>query len=163
MLTPWLGVALFGVGTMWFNGARSSARVWVLLVLYVAYAGQVIGGLFFGSVLSAFFGALAMTPVALLVARLRSGPSPLVMFLPAFWLLVPGALGLDGVTRLLGAGGAASTGAIVTTATSMVGISLGILLGLVLVADDPENPWSGSDARRGRLTAALGRTAGRLR
>ncbi len=141
-LAPWVGVAVFGIGLVWFHGARSSARVWILLVLYVAYAGQVIGGLFFGSALSAFFGALAMTPIAVLVARQPAAPSPLVMFLPGFWLLVPGALGLDGVTRLFGAGGSAATGVLLTTATSMVGVSLGILLGLVLVASDPERPWS---------------------
>ena len=142
VLTPWIGVAVFGVGLVWFYGARSSARVWILLVMYVAYAGQVIGGLFFGSSLSAFFGALAMTPIAVLAARRSTAPSPLVMILPGFWLLVPGALGLDGVTRLFGAGGAAATGVLMTTATSMVGVSLGILLGLLLVASDPEHPWS---------------------
>ena len=142
VLTPWLGVAVFGVGLVWFHGARSSARVWILLVMYVAYAGQVIGGLFFGSALSAFFGAFAMTPIAVLVARKGNAPSPLVTILPGFWLLVPGALGLDGVSRLFGGGGAATTAVFVTTATSMVGVSLGILLGLLLVAGDPESPWS---------------------
>ena len=142
VFVPWLGVAVFGVGVVWFNGARPSARIWILLVLYVAYAGQVVGGLFFGSALSSFFGALAMTPVALLAARQRSGPTPLVMFLPGFWILVPGALGLDGVTRILGGGPGSGAGALITTMTSMVGISLGILLGLVLVASDPERPWA---------------------
>ena len=129
---PWIGVALFGVGVVWFYGARRSATPWVLLVLYVAYAGQVIGGLFFGSALSGFFGALAMTPVAELAARFRSGPAPLVSFLPGFWLLVPGALGLEGVTRILGDDGITGTNALITTMTSMIGISLGILLGLAL-------------------------------
>lgn len=141
-LTPWIGVAAFGIGLVWFRGARSSARVWILLVMYVAYAGQVIGGLFFGNALSAFFGALAMTPVAVLLARNTTAPSPLATFLPGFWLLVPGALGLDGVTRLFGADGGSATGILVTTVTSMVGVSLGILLGLLLVANDPERPWS---------------------
>lgn len=163
-LAPWIGVAVFGVGIVWFNGARSSARVWILLVLYVAYAGQVIGGLFFGSALSAFFGALAMTPVAVLVARQPSGPSPLVTFLPGFWLLVPGALGLDGVTQLLGAGVTAGTGALVTAVTSMVGISLGILLGLALVAQNPERPWAEvRTADRGHRFAPIGRPRSRLR
>lgn len=147
VFVPWLGVAVFGVGVVWFNGARPSARVWILLVLYVAYAGQVVGGLFFGSALSSFFGALAMTPVALLAARQRSGPTPLVMFLPGFWILVPGALGLDGVTRILGGGAGSGAGALITTMTSMVGISLGILLGLVLVASDPERPWTQAQDR----------------
>lgn len=142
VFTPWIGVAVFGIGLVWFYGARSSARPWILLVMYVAYAGQVIGGLFFGSALSAFFGALALTPVAVLAARRSSAPSPLVTILPGFWLLVPGALGLDGVTRLFGSGGGAATGILLTTVTSMVGVSLGILLGLLLVASDPERPWS---------------------
>lgn len=164
VLAPWAGVAVFGVGIVWSSGARPSARVWILLVLFVAYAGQVIGGLFFGSALSAFFGALAMTPVAVLISRQRAGPSPLVTFLPAFWLLVPGALGLDGVTQLLGAGPSAGTGALITAVTSMVGISLGILLGLVLVAHDPEHPWAEvrSDDRPSRFGPIV-RTRERLR
>ena len=43
-----------------------------------------------------------MTPVALAVARLPGGPPSQVTFLPAFWLLVPGALGLIGVTEIVG-------------------------------------------------------------
>ena len=140
VLAPWVGVAVFGFGIVWFNGARTSARKWILLVLYVAYSGQVVGGLFFGGALSAFFGALAMTPVALFAARQPSGPTPLVAFLPGFWILVPGALGLQGVTRLLDGGPGA--GALVTTVTSMIGISLGILLGLTLAGGDPEHPWA---------------------
>lgn len=140
---PWVGVAAFGVGVVWFNGARRSTLLWILISMYAAYAGQVVGGLFFGSALSAFFGAAAMTPVALLAARQPSGPTPLVTFLPGFWILVPGALGLEGVTRIIGAdGGAAGTSALATTVVSMVGISLGILLGLTLVASDPDRPWS---------------------
>ncbi|MGB0114934.1 MAG: threonine/serine exporter family protein [Ilumatobacteraceae bacterium] len=143
-LAPWFGVALFGLGTSWFHGARRHSLVWILLVLYVAYAGQIIGGLFFGSSLSAFFGAVAMTPVALLASRQPHGPTPMVTFLPAFWLLVPGALGLDGVTTLIGQGTAAGTGALATSLASMIGIALGMLLGLILAGADPANPWSAS-------------------
>jgi len=139
-IVPWVGIGVFGAGVVWFNGARASARIWIVVVLYVAYSGQVIGGLFFGSALSSFFGAVAMTPVAIIAARQRSGPTPLVMFLPAFWILVPGALGLDGVASIIGAG--SGMDALVTTVTSMVGISLGILLGLLLAAKDPERPWA---------------------
>jgi uncharacterized membrane protein YjjB (DUF3815 family) len=38
-------------------------------------------------------GALVMTPVALAVAQFPAGPPSQVTFLPALWLLVPGALG----------------------------------------------------------------------
>lgn len=133
-IAPWLGVALFGLGIAAANSARRSARPWILLVLFVAYAGQVLGGVFFGTVLSAFFGALAMTPVAVYVGRQSLGPPTLVTFLPAFWLLVPGALGLEGVTRILSEQGVQGVTTLVTTGAAMVGIALGILLGL-LVAD----------------------------
>ena len=59
-------------------------------------------GLVLGGVLSAFVGALVMTPVAVWAARHPSGPPALVSFMPAFWLLVPGALGLLGLTKYLG-------------------------------------------------------------
>ena len=142
-LLPWIGIVAFGIGVVWFKGARRSTLPWILISMFAAYAGQVIGGLFFGASLSAFFGATAMTLVALLAARQHSGPTPLVTFLPGFWILVPGALGLEGVTRIIGANAvAAGTGAVTTTVISMVGISLGILLGLALVASDPDRPWA---------------------
>lgn len=142
VLQPWFGVVLFGIGVAWFYGARRTTLMWIMVVLAASYAGQVIGGLFFGSSLSAFFGALVMTPVALLAARQKSGPTPLVTFLPGFWLLVPGSLGLEGVTRLIGDDGELGLDVLITTATSMVGISLGVLLGLVVSGADPSRPWS---------------------
>ncbi len=151
-LAPWLGVGLFGVGIAWYNGARRSAQGWILLVLYLAYSAQVLGGLLFGSTLSAFFGALAMTPAALLASRQRTGPTPLVTFLPGFWLLVPGALGLEGVTLILGDGSSHGSDIVGTALISMIGISCGILLGLLVSGADASRPWSGgrrSGRRRG--------------
>lgn len=127
-VAPWLAVAVFGIGIMVYRCGRARSIPWVLLVLYVAYGAQVVGSLFVGGVLSALVGALVMTPVAHLVARRDTGPSPLVSFLPAFWLLVPGALGLVGVASLL-AGDAAGMDTLVTTTATMVGIALGILAG----------------------------------
>ncbi len=126
----WLGVSVFAVGVVLFVGTRFSALPWLLVVLHVAYAGQVLGGLFFGAGLSAFFGAWAMTPVATAVARRPSAPAALVSFLPGFWLLVPGAVGLVGLTRILDDDRVAGVAALVTTGTSMVLITLGVLLGL---------------------------------
>ncbi len=125
---PWLAVGVFGIGIVMNLCARPSSLGWILLVLYVAYGGQVLGGLFFGGVLSAFVGAAAMTPVADLVARQRTGPPAIVSFTPAFWLLVPGALGLVGVAALLH-GDSTGTTTLVTTVETMVAIALGVLVG----------------------------------
>lgn len=128
---PWVAVAAFGVGIVIHQGGRYASIPWILLVLYVAYGAQVVGDIFFGGVLSALIGALAMTPVAILVARQPTGPAAMTSFLPAFWLLVPGALGLVGVTSILGGNGAGTT-TLVTTIATMVAIALGILAGSAL-------------------------------
>jgi uncharacterized membrane protein YjjP (DUF1212 family)/uncharacterized membrane protein YjjB (DUF3815 family) len=132
-LAPWLAVALFGIGVVVHQCGRPSSIGWILVVLYVAYGAQVIGDLFLGGVLSAAVGALAMTPVAYLVSRQRSGPAAFACFLPAFWLLVPGALGLVGVASILD-GDSAGLTTLVTTASTMVAIMLGILAGTALGA-----------------------------
>jgi uncharacterized membrane protein YjjB (DUF3815 family) len=76
-------------------------------------------------------GALAMTPVAYLVSTQRSGPAAFASFLPAFWMLVPGSLGLVGVASILD-GDSAGLNTLVATASTMVSITLGILAGSVL-------------------------------
>ena len=129
---PWLAVAVFGLGVVLNKSARIRSLGWILLVLYVAYGAQVIGNLFLGGVLSALVGAAAMTPVATIVARQRSGPPAMVSFTPAFWLLVPGALGLVGVTTLLD-GDSSGVQTLMTTASTMVAIALGVLVGWALI------------------------------
>lgn len=129
-LAPWIAVAVFGVGITVHRCAPRRAIGWILLVLYVAYAAQLLGDLLLGGVLSAFVGALVVTPVTGLVARQRSGPAALVSFTPAFWLLVPGALGLVGVSDMLG-GEANAAASLLATLSTMVAIALGVLAGSV--------------------------------
>jgi uncharacterized membrane protein YjjP (DUF1212 family) len=129
-LTPWIGVLVFGVGLVVHRSARRGAAGWILLVLYVAYAGQVLGGFLLGGTLSGFAGALLMTPVAVYIATLPRGPSVLVSFLPAFWLLVPGALGLVGFTQVLGPDRSGGFETLLTTGATTIGIAFGVLLGL---------------------------------
>lgn len=133
VLGPWLGVVLFTAGVGLYHCVRRSALPWVLLVVTVAYAGQVVGGLLFGGVVSALVGAMAMTPVALYAASVRGGPPALVSFLPGFWVLVPGALALVGLTETFttSTGGATS---LLTAGATMVAVSLGVLVGLALHA-----------------------------
>ncbi|MEJ1155534.1 threonine/serine ThrE exporter family protein [Microbacterium marmarense] len=130
-LAPWIAVAVFGIGISVYQCADRSSILWILLVLYVAYGAQVLGDIFFGGVLSALIGAVAMVPVAVTVARQRTGPPAIVSFLPAFWLLVPGALGLAGVAAVLG-GDSSGVDTIVTTVATMISIALGVLIGLAL-------------------------------
>ncbi|GIM92214.1 threonine/serine ThrE exporter family protein [Paractinoplanes toevensis] len=126
---PWLGVLVIGVGTYLFHSAPKRSLPWLLLVLIVAWLGQCLGSQVFGGYLSGFFGALAMTPVAYFVERRPTGPPALVSFLPAFWLLVPGALGLIGVTEYLDQDTIAAAEDLLGTIWSMIAIALGVLCG----------------------------------
>ena len=127
-VAPWVAVAVFGVGICVHRSAPRRAMPWILLVLYIAYSAQVLGDLLLGGVLSAFVGAVCVTPVTALVARQPSGPAALVSFTPAFSLLVPGALGLVGVADVL-QGDAAALASIAATLSTMVAIALGVLAG----------------------------------
>jgi uncharacterized membrane protein YjjP (DUF1212 family) len=130
---PWLGVLIFGIGMAFNNSAPLRSIPWLLLTLYAAFTGQFLGGLLAGGLFSAFAGGLVVVPMAYLVQRLGGLPAQ-VAFLPAFWLLVPGALGLAGVTGLvaLGPGRAAD---LVTTFLTVVAVALGVLVGSSLTAN----------------------------
>ena len=100
---------------------------------------------------SAFFGALVMTPVAMIAASQPSAPPALVSFLPGFWLLVPGALGLVGITSILDEDRVEGIASLTTMGTSIIGIALGVLLGMTVGSElttrlSLKMPLSGSAA-----------------
>jgi uncharacterized membrane protein YjjP (DUF1212 family) len=126
---PWLGVVVFGAAASLYFSAPRGTLGWLLLVLLTAWLGQLLGHRFVGADVSGFFGALAMTPVALAISRLPGGPPSQVTFLPAFWLLVPGAVGLVGVTEVVSDPAAAGLEDLVQPVASIVAIALGVLCG----------------------------------
>ena len=92
-------------------------------------------------------GALVMTPAAYLLARTRIGMPAFAMFLPGFWLLVPGALSLIGVTGRASDAASTVSDTAGAAAASVVGVVLGVLCGSVLLQ------WITAGARR--VSAAL--------
>ncbi|WP_082518722.1 threonine/serine ThrE exporter family protein [Leifsonia sp. Leaf336] len=128
---PWLGVLLFSVGIfLYYCGPRRSLY-FLTLVLLVAYGGQLVGALIMGNVFSGFFGAFALTVLAYLVQSVRGAPPAVVCFLPAFWLLVPGATGLIRLTQTA-TGVDFDAGSIPNVLGSIVSIALGVLVGTAL-------------------------------
>jgi uncharacterized membrane protein YjjP (DUF1212 family) len=125
----WAGVIVFALGVYLHFSAPFRSLPWILLVLYVAFAGQAIGDVLFGGQISGFFGAAAMTPLVLWVERLPNGPPKLVTFLPAFWLLVPGAAGLIGVAQIVGTGPDVAARGLSEVLVTIISISLGVLTG----------------------------------
>ncbi len=126
---PWLGVLVYAIGTTLFFGPPRGFLPWMLAILLVAYSGQVLGNALLGSYASGFSGGLALTIGAVLISRLPNTPPTMALILPGFWLLVPGSLGLIGITELVGSHSSAVFGA---TIISMISIALGIQSGLLI-------------------------------
>jgi uncharacterized membrane protein YjjB (DUF3815 family) len=129
--SPWLGVLVFSAGVMVAHSAPAKSFPGLLVVLYTAWTAQVLGNAVFGGYVSALVGAIVMTIVAVLVSRFPAAMSAHASFLPGFWLLVPGALGLIGLTELAAGGGGQD---LVVTVGSIFAVALGVLCGTQLVA-----------------------------
>lgn len=127
---PWVGVFVFGIGQYLNSSAPAKSLPWLLLTLYVAWSAQWLGALVDG-VFGAFAGGLAVVPVASAAQR-HHGPPAQVVFLPTFWLLVPGALGLTGVSELVGAAGGNGLTDLFEALASVIAIALGALVGFSL-------------------------------
>jgi uncharacterized membrane protein YjjB (DUF3815 family) len=70
-----------------------------------------------------------MTPLVLWIDSRANGAPSMVTFLPAFWLLVPGAIGLIGFTEMIGVDRAVGRDEFSTALTTIVSIALGVLIG----------------------------------
>jgi len=130
---PWVGVAVFGVGVYIHDCAPKRSLPWLLVVLFTAWAGQLAGEHIIDATLSGFIGGAVMVPVAHLVAHARTAPPAHVMFLPSFWLLVPGTLGLIGITELVGDNPEAGSQNLGTALVAIPAVALGILVGTMVV------------------------------
>ena len=138
---PWLGVLVFGVGQSIASSAPPRTLGWLLLVLYVGYGVQAFSGRVLGTLGACFLAAATVLPVCYAIQSRRSGPPVPVTFLPTFWLLVPGALGLEGVAQIVGADQAAGLGDFLDALLSIVAIAVGVVVG------------SGLSERIGRATS----------
>ncbi|MEW1952066.1 threonine/serine exporter family protein [Terrabacter sp. NPDC080008] len=122
-----VGLVLVGASICLMEGVPLRLQGWVLLVLALAFGAQVAGQQLGTVALGGFCGAIAASLGASIV-ELRHPLLPrLVLFLPAFWLLVPGSLGLVGVTEL-----AAGHESVTDVALGLLGVAIAISLGLLV-------------------------------
>ncbi|WP_400997323.1 threonine/serine exporter ThrE family protein [Agromyces sp. GXQ0307] len=133
---PWwvagVGLVLYGFGVYLHFASPGRTYGWVLLALVVAYAAQQLGALLLGPSISGFVGAIAVTPLVLWIEDLGRGAVPSQLtFMPAFWVLVPGAASLVGVTE-----GAVEESAGVDDVSAafvaVMSIALGVFIGSAL-------------------------------
>ena len=122
-----VGLLLIGSSICLMEGVPMRMQGWVLLVLSLAFGAQVAGQQLGSIGLGGFLGAIAASLGASAVELRRPQLPRLVLFLPAFWLLVPGSLGLVGVTEL-----AAGRESATDVALGLLGVAIAISLGLLV-------------------------------
>jgi uncharacterized membrane protein YjjB (DUF3815 family) len=127
----WVGVLVFGLGVYLHFSAPKNSLQWLILVLLLAFGAQRLATIFIGSEISGFFGTLVATPLGYLIQLRFKGPPAAVTFLPSFWLLVPGALGLLSVTRMM-SDRVAGLQDLITVLFVITSIALGTLVGASL-------------------------------
>lgn len=128
---PPVGLVLIAIGISLMESVPARMTPWVLLVLLTAYVAQVIGQQVGTLGLGGFLGAVAASLGATLVELRRPQLARLVVFLPAFWLLVPGSLGLVGVSQLV-VDPVTAVDAVLGVVGLITAIALGLLVGSAL-------------------------------
>ncbi|MEV0587046.1 threonine/serine exporter family protein [Nonomuraea sp. NPDC050310] len=129
---PWAGVVLLGAGFQIFYSARARVLPWVLVCLLAERLAQLAGTGWAGPMVGAFAAGAVIPLLAALVERRTDTPAQ-VLFLPSFWMLVPGSVGLTGVSELVSGQGASGLDDLVQTLLTMVAITLGIMVGASLL------------------------------
>jgi uncharacterized membrane protein YjjP (DUF1212 family)/uncharacterized membrane protein YjjB (DUF3815 family) len=128
---PWIGVMVFGIGVSLHFSAPKGALPWMIALMLVTFGTQQTAAHLVGSEVSGFWGTLVATPLAYLMHMRLGGPPAMVTFLPSFWILVPGALGLLSVKQMI-VDRAGGIDGIVTVVFVLASIALGVLLGASL-------------------------------
>ena len=142
-----LVVAPLGLGLIALGITLSEALPWRLLrwsglVLVLTFSAQLTAQQSASSLpLGGFTGALVASFTASLLSRIRDDVPRLVAFLPSFWLLVPGTVGLIGVSQI--GTGAAGSATLLGATTIVAAIALGLLVGsaLALPVSRPASTW----------------------
>lgn len=129
---PLLGVALVTLAISLMESIPPRAAPWLLVGVLATFLAQ---ALTFAAVDARWAGAFVGAVVAALTATLVEYVNPqlprMVTFLPSFWLLVPGSLGLISLTQFeIGAGAAAL--ALVDVVIVVAAIALGVVVGSAL-------------------------------
>ncbi|SOC55443.1 threonine/serine exporter family protein [Ornithinimicrobium cerasi] len=126
---PLLGVLVVTVAIALLESLPVRVVPWVLLTVLATYLAQQFGQDALGSRWAgAFVGALVASLVATLMEFLRPELPRVVAFLPSFWLLVPGSVGLISVAQVDVSPEAAGT-AVAGVTITVVALTLGIALG----------------------------------
>lgn len=125
---PWLGVVLFAIGIMIYFCMPVQFWIPTTLITLLAYAIQFLGS----SVVSPAMAAGVATAVCLTASwtynhSKGSGPLAMAMYLPAFWLLVPGSGGFIALTGVIDRNDALA-GMGLQTGVTVLSMAIGVMV-----------------------------------
>ncbi|MER5640566.1 threonine/serine exporter family protein [Kitasatospora sp. NPDC002227] len=124
-----LGLALAAAGLVINVNAPPPAIPWIVAVIAVTAAVQVPVTSTSGAALGGLAGAVTAAAAATVAHWLPRGPSWQVLYLPAFWVAVPGSFGLLNTAQIEVGNGAQ---AVLAAVSALFGVSVGTLIGSVI-------------------------------
>ena len=125
-----VGVGLFFDADRWLTAVIAG----VLLVTYGVVAASEV---FVPAPVASGLAAAVVLPACRILERLRPGWPTAVTFRPAFWLLVPGSLGLVTLSQLSAASGSVASTPAAQVGYTVLAIAIGAQVGGVLSAALP--------------------------
>ncbi|MFI8519862.1 threonine/serine exporter family protein [Streptomyces sp. NPDC085481] len=162
---PWVGVLLLGFGFLLYYSAPPRVTGWLLGALLAERLVQSAASELAGTTFGAFAAGMLLPPMAGWIER-RSKTPDQVVFLPCFWLIVPGAVGLTSVSEIIVAGNTGGgVSSLVDTVVTVAAIALGVLVGaglqrrprLQIAEPGPSTPvGTGGDRDAGRGASRTG-------
>lgn len=126
---PCLGVAItiFGVIIRFNTPLRATPQI--VAVVAVTAAVQLSAQSVYGAGVGGLLGAIAAAVAATIAHSLPGRPAWQVVYLPAFWVLVPGSLGLINVAQIHPGNG---LDALATAGSAVLGVAIGTMIGSIL-------------------------------
>ena len=138
----YVAIVVVSVGLYIYLSAPPGSLFWLMASIAVALLAQAGAGKFMSASHSGFVGAFMSVPFAMLAARIKTSPPPIVMLLAAFWSLVPGALSFVAVGEAA-AGDNMEATSLAATGSAILSIALGTLVGWsIFYTIDSRLPWS---------------------
>lgn len=142
----YVAIVVVSVGLYIYLSAPRGSLLWLMASIAVALLAQAAAGTVMSASHSGFVGAFMSVPFAMLAARIRTSPPPIVMLLAAFWSLVPGALSFVAVGQAA-AGDNVEATSLAATGSAILSIALGTLVGwAIFYTIDSRLPWSKDSA-----------------
>ncbi|SOB89052.1 threonine/serine exporter family protein [Streptomyces sp. 1331.2] len=124
-----LGLALAVAGVVINVNTPPTAIPWIVAVIAVTACVQVTVTTANGAAVGGLAGAVTAAAAATVAHWLRRGSSWQVLYLPAFWIVVPGSFGLLNTAQIEVGNGAH---AVLTAVSAVFGVSVGTLIGSVI-------------------------------